>query len=148
MSLWAVIILVATIITLVMLVLSIVLTATGVPAALEVAKQAAIDGGASQTEADLAASIAVGVIIVALVFGSIFDVLKIIGGFMFSLKGRWGMFCIVVSIISVVFDTWGLISDISNKAAVANIVTSVVSLLVSMLLCVACLEHRKELRNA
>lgn len=145
-SIWSVIILIATIVSLVLLVSSIVMTAIGIPSVLELAKQTAIDSGVTAEEAELIAGIAVGAVIVALVFSSIFDILKIIGGFMFSLKGRWGIFCIVVSIISVATGIWSLISNITNHVAVGSIVVSSIGLAISVLLCVACFKHRAELK--
>ena len=144
-SIWSLIILVSTIISLVLLIVAVVLLAIGAPAVLETGKQAAIDAGAS---ADEAAVIATGVligVIVVFVLSSIFDILKIIGGFMFSLKGRWGIFCIVVSILSAVGAIGTLISDISNKAAVGSIIVSALNLAVSALLVVACFKHKLEL---
>ena len=146
MSIWAVIILIATIISLVLLVTTITVTALALPEAMETAKQAAIDGGATEEEALIAVGIAIGAVVVALVLGSVFDVLKIIGGFMFSLKGRWGIFCIIVSIISVVFGVWGVIGDISNNVGVASIVTGSIGLAVSVLLLIACFKHKAELQ--
>ena len=145
-SIWSVIILIATIISLVLLVTAVVMTAIGIPDVLALAKQTAIDSGVTAEEAELIAGIAVGAVIAALVFSSIFDILKIIGGFMFSLKGRWGIFCIVVSIISVATGIWSLISNITNHVAAGSIVVSSIGLAVSVLLCVACFKHRAELK--
>ena len=145
-SIWSTIILIATIISFVLLVAAIVVLALGIPAVSEAAKQGAIEGGATAEEAGTIAGIAVAAVIVAFVFASVFDVLKIIGGFMFSLKGRWGLFCIIVSIISLATGIWSLIRDITKGVAVGSIVVSVLSLLVSILLCVACFKHRAELK--
>ena len=147
-SIWSIIILISTIVSLVLLIAAIVVTAIGIPAALDVAKQAALDTGVTQEEAEIAAGIAIGVIIAALVFSSIFDILKIIGGFMFSLKGRWGIFCIIVSILSVIGGGWSLISNITNKAGAGTIVVAVLSLVISVVLCVACFMHRIENKAA
>ena len=146
MSIWAVIILVATIISLVLLVTSIVLTAIGIPGVMETAKQAALDEGVTADEANILAVAAIGVIIAALVFSSIFDILKIIGGFMFSLKGRWGIFCIIVSLISLATGVWSLISNISNKVGVGTIITDSLSVALSLLIVVACFKHRAEIK--
>ncbi len=149
MSIWAVIILIATIISLVLLVTEIVFTAIGIPAATEAAKQAAEqEAGGDQAAIELAVGIAIGAIIVILVFSSLFDVLKIIGGFLFSLKGRWGMFCIIVNIISLAFGLYNFINDLTKGANAANIVTHVLGLAISVLLVVACFKHRAELRGA
>ena len=146
MSLWAIIILVATIVSLALLVTSIAVTAIAIPGTLAAAKEAAIAEGVTQDEADLIAGIAIAVVIVALVLSSVFDVLKIIGGFMFSLKGRWGIFCIIVSILSFGFGIFSLVSDIKNKSGTGTIVVSSISLAVSALLVVACFKHRAEIR--
>ena len=146
MSLWAVIILVATIISLVLLVTSVVLTAVGIPHAMEVAKQTAIEEGVTADEANVIAGLAIGAVIAALVLSSIFDILKIIGGFMFSLKGRWGIFCIIVSIIALAMGVWSLISNIVNKVGPGTIVSDSISVAISALLVIACFKHRAEVR--
>ena len=147
MSIWAVIILIATILSLIVLVSSIVLAVAGIPAAMEAAKQeASTVEGISEADINLAVSITVGAIIVALVFVSIFDVLKIIGGFMFSLKGRWGIFCIVVSILSLIGSIWSLSSNISNHGAIGTIATSIIGLLLDLLLVIACFKHHAEVK--
>lgn len=145
LSIWSIIILVATVISLGLLVTSIALTAIGVPGILAVAKQTAIDQGVPEADVALVVNIALITVIVALVLASIFDILKIIGGFMFSLKGRWGIFCIVVAIISVISTLVGLINDITNKASIGTIIVSVVSILVSAIYCFACFKHKAEL---
>ena len=147
MSVWAVIILVSTIIALALLIISAVTVIAGIPAATEAAKQAAINAGSTAEEANLAASIAIGVVIAAFVFASIFDILKIIGGFMFSLRGRWGIFCIVVSIISLALGVWSLASNVSNKVGIATIISSSMGLAISLLLCIACFMHRAEIKR-
>ena len=146
MSLWAVIILIATIISLALLVTSIIAAVMSIPGAMDAAKQAALDEGLSADEANVVAAAALGAVIVALVFASIFDVLKVIGGFMFSLKGRWSIFCIIVSIISLAMGVWSLISNITNKVGVMSIVTDSLSVAISLLLVVACFKHRAEVR--
>lgn len=143
-SIWSTIILIATIISFVLLVAAIVVLAIGMPAVSEAAKQGAIEGGATEQDAATIAGIAVAVVIVAFVFASVFDVLKIIGGFMFSLKGRWGLFCIIVSIISLATGIWSLVSDISKGVAVSSIVIAGLGVAVSALLVVACFKHRAE----
>ena len=145
-SVWAIIILVATIIALALLVFSIVTTALGIPGVIEAAKQEAANQGLAEDEAVVVANLAIVGVIIALVLGSIFDILKIIGGFMFSLKGRWGIFCIIVSVISLALDIWSLISDIQNKVGVASIIGASIGLAISLLLCVACFKHRAEIR--
>jgi hypothetical protein len=130
----------------VLLAVSIAVFAVGVPTLKDTAYQAAIDSGATAEEATLAVSLAIGLAIGALVFASIFEVFKIIGGFMFSLKGRWGIFCIVVAIISAVSTLFTLINGASKNPNVGSIVTNVITLAIDVLLVVACFKRRAELR--
>ena len=146
MSIWAIIILIATIISLILLAVTVIVTVVGIPAATAAAKQAAIDAGTPEAEVNLVVGIAVGAIVGALIFASIFDVLKIIGGFMFSLKGKWGIFCIVVSILSAIGAIWSLSTTIANRGSVGTIVTDIITLLVNVLLVVACFKHRAEIQ--
>lgn len=143
-SIWSTIILIATIVSLVLLILGVIALVVGIPGARELARQAAVDGGATADEAGIIATIAVTTIIVAFVLSSVLDVLKIIGGFMFSLKGRWGIFCIIVSILGAVGAVVSLINDIRNHAGTLSIVTSGLTLAVDALLVVACFKHKIE----
>ena len=145
-SIWSIIILVATIISLVLLVVSIAVFAVGVPALKDAAYQGAIDSGATAEEATVIVSLALGLAIGVLVFASIFEVFKIIGGFMFSIKGRWGIFCIVVAIISAVSALFSLINGATKNPSVAGIVTNAITLAIDVLLVVACFKRRAELR--
>jgi len=144
-SVWSIIILVATIITLVLVATTVTLTIIGMPTIIEAARQEATRRGATAAEVDAVVAVAYAAIIGGLVLGCAFDVLKIIGGFFFSLKGRWGVFCIVVSIISVAAGIYVLISNITNKAGVGNIVVSSIELAVGVLLVVACFKHKAEI---
>ena len=144
LSVWSLIILITTIASLILLAISIILSAVGIPTVMAVAKQTAIDQGLPEADVTLAVNIAVIILIVTLVLASIFDILKVIGGFMFSLKGKWGMFCIVMAIISVVSTVLSLISDIRNRAGIGDIIVNVVSIVVSLIYCYACFKHRAE----
>ncbi|MBO6286495.1 MAG: hypothetical protein J6O18_09340 [Bacilli bacterium] len=145
-SVWSIIILIASIISLILLVSEIIVVTVGMPAVQEAARQAAADQGLTQQEIDLAVSVAVGAVIGGLVAGCIFDVFKIIGGFLFSLKGRWGVFCIVVAILGAIGSVVSLINGITNKAGAGTIVTNVISIAIDVLLIVACFKHRAENR--
>ena len=125
---------------------SISVFAVGVPTLKDAAYQASIDAGATAEEATVAVSLAIGLAIGAMVFASIFEVFKIIGGFMFSIKGRWGIFCIVVAIISAVSTLFTLINGASKNPNVGSIVTNAITLAVDVLLVVACFKRRAELR--
>ena len=145
-SVWSLIILVCTVISLVTLVASIIVTVIGLPVALEVAKQAAIAEGGAEAEVSLAVAIALGVAVAVLIIASLFSILEIIGGFMFSLKGRWGIFCIVIGIITTASSVYSVFNGFVSNAGVVSIVTSFVSLAVSFLFVVACFKHYAEIR--
>ena len=144
-SVWSVIILIATIVSLVLFVAGIVTLAVSLPATRDAAVQAGIDSGVTEAEAQALglAAVVVAVVIFALV--SVLDILKIIGGFMFSLKGRWGIFCIIVSILGLVGAVVSLVNDITNHAGAGSFVVDSLSLVVDLLLVVACIMHKKEI---
>ena len=146
-SIWSIIILVASLVTLALLVTSIVLTAVGVPSALEVAKQEAIAAGSTAEEAELIAGVAIAVVVVVLVIGSLFDVFKVIGGLLFSLKGRWGIFCIVVAVLSIAGGIYSFINGLTNHAQASNTIIDGIKLAVSLLYGCACVMHFKENRE-
>ena len=143
-SVWSVIILVATIISLVLLIVNVTVTATSIPAVATTVKQAAAQQGLSQAETELLVGTMIGSVVAGLIIGSAIDILRIIGGFLFSLKGRWGVFCIVMSIISGAFSVYTFISALVNKSPVATIVIAAVDLVLCILLIVACFKHYAE----
>jgi len=145
-SVWSLIILICTIVTLVLLVASIVTFAVGFPTVLKEAKEAAIAEGADEEAVAIAVAVVSAVAIAALVISSIFDLFKVIGGFLFSLKGRWGVFCIVVAVLSIISGIWSLVNDISNHAGGASIAITAIGLAVSVLFGVACVKHLQENR--
>ena len=145
LSVWSLIILITTVASLILLATSIILSVVGIPTIMAITKQAAIDQGIPEADIAMVVNIAIITIVVALVIASIFDILKIIGGFLFSLKGRWGIFCIVVAIISVVSTVIGLVNDIKNKAGGGEIAVNIMSIVVSAIYCFACFKHKAEL---
>ena len=144
-SIWSMIILIATILSLILLISQIIILATNLPVAVEAARQSAISQqGASEAEANMAAAVVLGTVIGTFIFASVFDVLKIIGGFFFSLKGRWGIFCIVVSILGAIGSVTTMITNIQGKASGITIATDVIGLIIDIILIVACFKHRAE----
>ena len=146
MSFWAVFILVLTIISTVMFAISVIGFATGIGPAETLARQEAVKQGLSGQDVDLAVALVVGALVAAFAISSILDVFQIVGGFLFSLKGRWGIFCIVMAILSAAGNTFELISAITNKSGALTIVSASIMLVVSVLLVVACFKHRAENR--
>lgn len=146
LSVWAMIILVVTIISLILLVFSIVSTAVAMPTVMAAAKQAAEAEGAGEEAITLAVNIAMGAVIAAVVISSIFSVLQIIGGFLFSLKGKWGVFCIVVAILGLAAAIFDLVNDISKKSGALAISVASITIAVNALMVVACFKHRAEVQ--
>ena len=145
MSFWAVFILVMTIIMTALFVVSVVGFATSIGPVQDAARTEAAKT-LSEPDLSVAVGLVVGGVIAAFAVSSILEVLQIIGGFLFSLKGRWGIFCIVMAILSGVSNVWELISAISSKAAVLSIVTASIGLVLSVLMIIACFKHRAENR--
>lgn len=143
LSVWSIIILVVTVISLILLVFSIVSTALAMPTVMAAARQAA--AGEEEAAVNLAVNIAMGAVIAAVVISSIFSVLQIIGGFLFSLKGKWGVFCIVVAILGLAAAIFDLVNDISKKAGAMSIAVSSITIAVNALMVVACFKHKQEL---
>ena len=76
--------------------------------------------------------------------GVTFKVFEAIGGFLFSLKGKWGMFCVVVSIIIVVINSINLLGIFGGGKDALTIVANIIDAIIAILFCVACIKHRKE----
>ena len=147
MSGWAKFILVVTIISTVLLVLGIVAFVVALPDVQTAAEKAAADQGYTGDKAAQAVSFAVGTVIGAFAFSIVFEVMQCVGGFLFSLKGRWGIFCIIMSIISGVSNTYELVSSITQRSGALSIVTAAIAVVIAVLMIVACFKHRAELRR-
>lgn len=143
-SVWSVIILVATIISLILLIAQVVTTAVAIPTAVQLVRTEGGKQGLPADQIELLVAAAIGSIVAGLVAGSIIEILRIIGGFLFSLKGRWGVFCIVMAIISGAFSVYTLISAITTKSGAGTIVIAAIDLVICVLLIVACFKHYAE----
>ena len=152
-SIWSTLLLVATFLMLASVVVAIVTVIAVLPqtmeAAKEIARQEAAAQGVSVSEEvlDLAMSVAKTAVIASLVFVVIISGLEILGGFLFSLKGKWGIFCIVVGVLGVLGGIGNLMSITATTQA-ANIISDVISFLVSGLFCVASIMHYIENKKA
>ena len=152
-SIWSTLLLVATFLMLASVVFAIVTVIAVLPqtleAAKEVARQEAAAQGVSVSEEvlDLAMSVAKTAVVVSLVFVVIISGLEILGGFLFSLKGKWGIFCIVVGVLGVLGGIGNLMSITATTQA-ATIISDVISFLVSGLFCVASIMHYIENKKA
>ena len=152
-SIWSTLLLVATFLMLASVVFAIVTVIAVLPqtleAAKEVARQEAAAQGVSVSEEvlDLAMSVAKTAVIASLVFVVIISGLEILGGFLFSLKGKWGIFCIVIGVLGVLGGIGNLMSITATTQA-ATIISDVISFLVSGLFCVASIMHYIENKKA
>ena len=152
-SIWSTLLLVATFLMLASVVVAIVTVIAVLPqtmeAAKEIARQEAAAQGVSVSEEvlDLAMSVAKTAVIASLVFVVIISGLEILGGFLFSLKGKWGIFCIVIGVLGVLGGIGNLMSITATTQA-ATIISDVISFLVSGLFCVASIMHYIENKKA
>ena len=152
-SIWSTLLLIATFLMLASVVVSIITVIAVLPqtmeAAKEIARQEAAAQGYSVSEEvlDLAMSVAKTAVIVSLVFVIIIAGLEILGGFLFSLKGKWGIFCIVVGVLGVLGGI-GNLMGITASTQAATIISDVISFLVSGLFCVASIMHYIENKKA
>lgn len=146
MSFWAVFILVVTLVSAAIFTLGVVAFTTALGPAEQAARDEAIKQGLSGNDLEIAVSLAIGIIVSGFVVSSILDVLTIVGGFLFSLKGRWGVFCIVMAIISGAGNIFELTNAISKQGGAFSIVTSSIMVVLSVLMVIACFKHRAENR--
>ena len=108
-SAWSNIILAISIIIVISIVVSLVSLMVQLPAAREVAEAEVARQGLPEATAQAVVDMAVSTVVAGVVLGVTFKVFEAIGGFLFSLKGKWGMFCVVVSIIIVVINSINLL---------------------------------------
>ena len=152
-SIWSTLLLIATFLMLASVVVSIITVIVVLPqtmdAAKEIARQEAAAQGVSVSEEvlEMAMNIAKSAVIVSLVFVIIIAGLEILGGFLFSLKGKWGIFCIVVGVLGVLGGI-GNLMGITASTQAASIISDVISFLVSGLFCVASIMHYIENKKA
>lgn len=152
-SIWSTLLLIATFLMLASVVVSIITVIVVLPqtmdAAKEIARQEAAAQGVSVSEEvlEMAMNIAKSAVIVSLVFVIIIAGLEILGGFLFSLKGKWGIFCIVVGVLGVLGGI-GNLMGITATTQAATIISDVISFLVSGLFCVASIMHYIENKKA
>ncbi len=145
-SFWALVILVVTIISTVLFVTSVIVFAAGLPAIAETVRQAGKQEGASEATIATAIAIANATAISTFAVSSVLEVLTIVGGFLFSLKGRWGIFCIIMAILSAIGYVVQLFGAISSGNT-TTIVTAILAAALSILLVIACIKHRGEIRR-
>ena len=143
-SVWSTIILVCTIIFTITFVISVVNYMVTLPTATEAAVNELVRQGYDEELAKSAVSTAMGLTTTLMVLVWTFKVFQSIGGFFFSLKGKWGKFCIVASIIVLVCSVIVLFNNIGQHAGALDIVLNIVDVVLAGLFCAACCMHSKE----
>ena len=143
-SLWSNLILIIAIIMLVSIVISIVNLIVQLPAAREAAMQEAMAAGYSESVAEVAVDAVIGGVVAGFVLGLTFNAFEVIGGFLFSLKGKWGMFCVVIAAISLGFCTIRVFTNIGNGSDALTIILNIVDVILAAIFLVASIMHRKE----
>lgn len=143
-SVWSIIILVCTIIFTITFVISVVNYMVTLPTATEVAVNELVKQGYEEDLARGAVSTAMSMTTTLMVLVWTFKVFQLIGGFFFSLKGKWGKFCIVASIIVLVCSFIVMFNNIGQHADALTIVLNIVDVILAGLFCAACCMHRKE----
>ena len=143
-SVWSNIILVISIIIVISIVISIVNLSIQLPVAKEAAMNEVTAQGYDASFAEAAVNAAIGAIVVGFVFGLAFNAFEAIGGFLFSLKGKWGMFCIVISAIALVFCAIRVLTNVGNGSDALTIVLNIVDVILAAIFLVASIMHRKE----
>lgn len=141
--------LIASLLVLASIVLAIVVLAATLPEILEMAKelsrQTLAEQGYQVTEEqlDLAIQAVKTSMIAGLIFAALIEGIMALGGFLFSLKGKWGMFCIIVGILSVVVEIFGF-TNLGEGTTPANVVSKIISFLIAGLFCLASIMHYRE----
>ena len=145
-SVWSTLILVITIINLIMAIVEIISVIQSMPKIEAYAREAAIEAGIyEETMIELVVSTTKSSVIAGLSFSLVFTGLIALGGFLFSLKGKWGMFCIVVGIISLIGGVFTVINAVStNGTEPLTIALNIISLCLTLVYVFACFKHRSE----
>ena len=140
-SIWSTIILIVAILTIITTTIEFVSVVTSIDKVREVAlEEADGDDSALLLVFVMASSLVTGAVI-----GVILAAFEIIGGFLFSLKGKWGTFCIVISILGIFAQGINLSNNLTTNGVLPlTIVMNFVMLAIYIVYCIACFKHRSE----
>ena len=144
-NIWAMILFWVTIISAVWAVASAIITIVGMNAALEVARQAALeqDPSLNQEGLDIVVMAARIGLIAGVVISLIITARVTTGGLKFSLQGKWGTFCIVIGVLDVIGAVITMASMFTNRSfTVASIVSDVLSIVTGVLFFVSSIMLR------
>ena len=105
---YALLLFIATIAMLVLGVVGIIISITGLESAVEIARQEAVKTGATQEQIDFAVSFAKAVVYVAVVIGSILLIFEVLCGLKCSMYGKWRIGAIVFGVLLCLDYVWAI----------------------------------------
>lgn len=140
-SIWSTIILIVAILTIITTTIEFVSVVTSV----ERVKEIALEEANGDDFTSLLVNVAASSFVTGAVIGVILAAFQIIGGFLFSLKGKWGTFCIVISILGIFAQGINLSNNLTTNGVLPlTIVMNFVMLAIYIVYCIACFKHRSE----
>ena len=146
---WAMVLFVVTSVALALAIANTIITIMGINEVVEAAIQATRETTPDATEEALqfAGAVAKGAAIAAMVFALSFSVLIAIGGYMYSLKGKWGVFCLVVAILKIIGVAITLFGMVGKSIQPLNLVTNILDIVMSGLFVVSVFMLRRKDTN-
>ena len=148
-NVWAMILFIVTSIALAYAVANTILTIIGIDQVVNDAIQATRETtpDASEEVLAVAGAVAKGIAIGGLVFALSFSILIAIGGYMYSLKGKWGVFCLVVAILKIIGVAITLVTMIGKSMEPMTLVTNILDIVISGLFVVSVFMLRRKDTN-
>ncbi len=152
-SVWSTMLLVASALFLVLVIVNIVRSIIIMPVSMEQSRSITEEIFASAnypyTEEDVEMTVQAAKVgfIVGLVFVSAIECLVSLGGFLFSRKGKWGMFCIIVGVIGVLIESFGF-KSLNKESEILTVVLTIIDFLVVLAFCVSSIMHYRENKKA
>ena len=136
---------VVAILTIITTTINLVSVVTSIDKVREVALEAAHEANLKGEAAQLVVNATASSVVTGAVIGAILAAFEIVGGFLFSLKGKWGTFCIVISILGIIGQGISLSSNLTTEGVLPlTIVINFVELAIYIVYCIACFKHRSE----
>ena len=97
----------------------------------------------TEEDVDMTVRASEGLLIVGLIFVSAIECLVSLGGFLFSRKGKWGMFCIIVGIIGVLSKSFDF-TNLNKESEILTVVLTIIGFLAVLAFCVSSIMHYRE----
>lgn len=148
-SVWSTMLLVASALFIVLTIINIVRSIIVMPIFTEQSRSIAEEMFAeasypyTEEDVDMTVRAAEGLLIVGLIFVSAIDCLVSLGGFLFSHKGKWGVFCIIVGIIGVLSKSFDF-TNLNKESEILTVVLTIIGFLAVLAFCVSSIMHYRE----